>query len=304
MLHIKMEYKQNHNYKTSGLIVFVIGVIMCFMFFQRSAGSIGDYINNMNNRVSNNAGSRFLRYYWIILDVGVSMIYAHYLKKRAGWKALPYMAITLCLIFFYGARSPIFLSIISWCVIKKYYSPEGYKADKVGGAFKYVVLFAGCVVVFVGFVAWRQSDATQLIQQYGIIGFLQHTWDNAVMKSLMYFNNMNKYLFVFGTENFGTIDTLWYGSSFRDLFTGIIPSSIYPNKPPLEEGVYIYNIINGVYVKPSVPASSLYMSAWPIDTIGVMYVNFHYIGCIFGAYIVERFRDIFIIVSCQIKIFV
>jgi oligosaccharide repeat unit polymerase len=85
--------------------------------------------------------------------------------------------------------------------------------------------------------------------------------------------------------NYFDSETYWWGKSFIDLLTAPIPSSIYPNKPPVDEGVYLRTIAEGYNPVPPTAYSDLYQSSWPPETFGVMYMNFGFLGVILGMYI-------------------
>ncbi|MGQ7148454.1 hypothetical protein ACUOA8_59935, partial [Escherichia sp. SS-MK2] len=70
-----------------------------------------------------------------------------------------------------------------------------------------------------------------------------------------------------------------------DLFKAPLPRSIYPEKPPVDDGMYIRTIAEGYNVTPSRPVQELYASSWPPETLGSMYANFWIPGVVFGMYI-------------------
>lgn len=81
---------------------------------------------------------------------------------------------------------------------------------------------------------------------------------------------------------------LWLGSSYMDLFYSFLPSSMYNDKPPVEEGVYYFNIIKGHVHSPPFPARKMILVGWPPGTMGVMFSNFHVVGIILGYFILGR----------------
>ncbi|MFL5382945.1 MAG: O-antigen polymerase [Longimicrobiaceae bacterium] len=69
------------------------------------------------------------------------------------------------------------------------------------------------------------------------------------------------------------IDRLWWGASYLDLLTAPIPRTRMPDKPPVDEGVYLAAILAGREVRPSMPARLLPISSQPMGT-WIMYMNF------------------------------
>ena len=76
---------------------------------------------------------------------------------------------------------------------------------------------------------------------------------------------------------------LWGGLSFLGLFTAIIPSSLFPGKPPVDDGAYLYSIALGRGdIVPPMPFSQLDGSSYPLETFGSMYANFGVAGLLVG----------------------
>ncbi|MGQ7112601.1 hypothetical protein ACUOFC_34980, partial [Escherichia sp. TWPC-MK] len=67
------------------------------------------------------------------------------------------------------------------------------------------------------------------------------------------------------------LQNVWLGKSYLDLFKAPLPRSIYPEKPPVDDGMYIRTIAEGYNVTPSRPVQELYASSWPPETLGSMY---------------------------------
>lgn len=114
--------------------------------------------------------------------------------------------------------------------------------------------------------------------------------------SYEYFNIIKENLYTLAKGNeyisiqlsiLGSFDfsNLWLGTSYLDLFYSFIPSSIYLDKPPVEEGVYFFNNIIGDIHRPPYPANKMILVGWPPGTMGIMYSNFHILGIVFGYYV-------------------
>ncbi len=73
-------------------------------------------------------------------------------------------------------------------------------------------------------------------------------------------------MFVF--DHFKTAD-LWYGKSYANFFVQWIPSSLFPNKPPMDDGMYLYNMIRGLQVLPNTPTRELlHQPSIPVYQLG------------------------------------
>ncbi|KAA6314588.1 hypothetical protein EZS27_034820, partial [termite gut metagenome] len=87
-------------------------------------------------------------------------------------------------------------------------------------------------------------------------------------------------------------DNMWYGKSYVDLFYSWIPRSIFIDKPPIDEGIYIANLYLGDSFQPTTPAHSMVFYSWPPGTMGIGYINFHIIGIVLAYFILGRIQKI------------
>lgn len=90
--------------------------------------------------------------------------------------------------------------------------------------------------------------------------------------------------YAFVTNHFD-LSNIWMGRSYLDLAKLPIPRRILPNKPPADEGVYIYALANGYQAEPGMPSDNLPGVGWPPETIGVSYANFHVPGVLAGMFL-------------------
>jgi hypothetical protein len=86
----------------------------------------------------------------------------------------------------------------------------------------------------------------------------------------------------FNTEN------IWYGRSYIDLFYAWLPRSVFTDKPPVDDGMYIVNHYYGYFFQPSTPIRLMIQTSWPPGTMGIGYINFHFIGIILAYFILGR----------------
>jgi hypothetical protein len=70
----------------------------------------------------------------------------------------------------------------------------------------------------------------------------------------------------------------WGIAIFQNLPVSFLPSLLFPNKPPVDEGVYIKSLLEGYTVFPPMPAADLYPSSLPPETFGNGYAAFGPIG--------------------------
>lgn len=298
---LPIKFELPHDYrkqKKAAIWLISLGIILGIQYFSSTGGLIS-YLDNMNQRTTLSSGTLFFRYYWILLISGLAMYYLSQKEKRKAFRFnISLLAATLFVfagIVIFGARSPVFFSIIFLMIIYKLLIKNNSELTGLNlkSIFRSSIILSICFVLFFLLVALREPDAFNLLRMNGLDSFLQEILIASYNKSIAYLNSVTKYIYLYGSGKFGYGQELWYGSSFIDLVYALIPRILFEDKPPVEEGVYIYSIINGLDVRPSTPADQMYSVAWPIDTIGVMYVNFGFMGIIPGAIIMGIIQALF-----------
>lgn len=85
--------------------------------------------------------------------------------------------------------------------------------------------------------------------------------------------------YVFVTNTF-TLDNVWMGRTYLDLAKLPVPRRLLHDKPPSDEGVYLYAMANGHRAEPGMPSDDLPGVGWPPETLGIGYANFHLPGVV------------------------
>jgi hypothetical protein len=81
-----------------------------------------------------------------------------------------------------------------------------------------------------------------------------------------------------------TPDRMWMGRSYIDLAFAPVPRSVYPRKPPVDDGVYLKMIVDGHPVRPSTPLAEMLPTSWPMGNL-VLYMNFGPAGLLVGMFL-------------------
>lgn len=89
------------------------------------------------------------------------------------------------------------------------------------------------------------------------------------------------------TYNYFTDNGLWLGKSYINFPYSFVPSSIWTAKPAIDEGVYLTNLMNGIFVTPNQSFQSLVIkTSTPFTTQGILFANFGVLGIILGGFMI------------------
>ena len=112
---------------------------------------------------------------------------------------------------------------------------------------------------------------------------------NSIDNIFREFSYLTGDMYIFGHFNFSNY---WGGRVYLNIFTQWIPRSLFPNKPPMDDGMYLLNMMRGVSVSPNMSTSQLlYQTSVPFTMEGALYANFGWLGLIIGCFLVGVFYE-------------
>lgn len=174
----------------------------------------------------------------------------------------------------YGSRSLGFSVFLVWIVAYYYLnSVAPFKFYKIRYLFIYVI----ALVIFVATPLFRDSGAFQryLNDQRTLVEDVSGNYSEIFHRfSVPYIELL--VLKHFDHRNY------WAGTSFLDARYFFCPVSVCKAKPPLDDGVYLYNISLGENVILGTPVSELKATSYPFETWTIMYANFGVAGVAIG----------------------
>ncbi|MBN8519167.1 MAG: hypothetical protein J5X22_17240 [Candidatus Accumulibacter sp.] len=133
---------------------------------------------------------------------------------------------------------------------------------------------------FVSVLLLRQGDALEYyMNRPGEL--LADVLDN-VNIFVIQLSYVDTYMFII--KHFDQND-YWWGRSYIDLLYAPIPSTLFPDKPPVDDGVYIRSLMEGWNVIPPTPFWKMYPSSTPPETIGIGYASAGLLGVVIGMFI-------------------
>lgn len=250
---------------TSCLILYGIGLSLV-IFFILSFGGLAELILAFSvNKSSITDGNQiYLSFSSFFIYLGAIFHIKHlsYCKQRT-------IGLILCLLFGFvvlsvaGGRGPFLTYTLTVGMCYTYF----IKPIKVVSV-KLLPVYVGLVAFFVGMSGLRygNDDMGDILAENSLSIFSGNSYVDIQVGIQDYFDNHDH----------------WWGKTFANFHEAFIPRSLYPNKRPVDEGVYYFTAI---YEGGPVFDQKEYINSWPPGTLGSMYANFGYLGIIIGAFL-------------------
>lgn len=73
---------------------------------------------------------------------------------------------------------------------------------------------------------------------------------------------------------------VWLGKGYFSLITAPVPRNVRPEKPPVDDGIYLYNMSLGTEVEPNQNLSNYRWNSWPVGN-WAGFMNWHLPGLVF-----------------------
>jgi len=281
----------------SSLFLLLITIIVFYLFLDKVGGLLF-LILNMSNKTLIVQGTGLYRNMYLITSLLSVGFYIHFLStcKHISKMKLLFLMCLILLFFLILASSgerknPILLLI--YCLILWNFKISKIKLFTV----KNIIMFL--LLLFFAALA-------PVLRKHGSTEFYIDNPIALITDALPYigeifkrFSEIDISLFIY--SHFKGGDDFWFGTSIVDFFTGFIPSQFYPNKPPLDEGVYIYALAHHYNVSPPTPFNEMIPVGWPLSRVTGGYVNFGVFGVIINAIIVGVVLKYFYVLLVKTK---
>lgn len=262
--------------KKSIMILFVLGMIGRVAII-KYAGGISTILNDnavAYSKLDSGTGYLYLLSDCVIVSCMMQLsnvvAFGNAGRKKERNKNLILLLIMAALYIFtflvFTSRSPI-LELVLYMVFGINYLYRKFRIkDFLNPKMLVVVLFAVVIIVVLPIIRVSNYDDSQ---NGGSL--IWHFFDQ--------FTIVGRDTFVYNT--FGKSQNFWLGKSYLGLFTSFIPSSIFASKPPVDDGIYLSNLIYGYQVNPPVSDTVLNVKySIPFSTSGLSYANFGVVGLI------------------------
>lgn len=260
--------------KKAHLAIVLFLLLFSYLSFLNQVGGLALLLMNMSNKSELIKGSAFFRLTFVYSTFLFSCLYICYISQRKNYSRIIFISWIVLLFLMlasYGERknAVVLLVVIalSWHIM---INPIKLLSGKVIASSLFVVFFAALAPPLReagAFERYSLEPAQLVIDMTPHLGELFRR-----------FSDIDISIFIFSYfENF---DDFWYLSTLKNFFIGFFPSSFYPDKPPLDEGVIIYNLANGQAPPLGASFGKYIPVGWPLSRYTTGWVNFGYIGVI------------------------
>lgn len=247
-----------------GLMILVVCLYGTWNFFEQNGGIMG-VMASFTNRPDLVEDAGFL---FTIIPSLITFACAFIMKYCSQKKGDHWFLISLLvLIGFFsltsgGGRSAFVVFILS---LLCYYHFWIKKINLF--SIKFAPIYGGLALFIIIFQLLRFEDSNDLSAV------------NDISNSEALFNSMAYVKTQLLIQNYFADHEYWCGKIYEFILYIFVPRSIYPAKPSIDEGVYIYNM---TYNPQDVLATNDFYNSWPPFTCGISYANFGIIGVLLG----------------------
>lgn len=263
-------------------------IVLCLLFFSyfsflNQVGGLALLLMNMSNKSELIKGSAFFRLTFVYSTFLFGCLYICYISQKKSYSKtilFLWMMLLFLMLASYGERKSAVVLIVvmalSWHIMIK---PIKVISGKVIASVSFVVFFAALAPPLReagAFDKYALNPSELLVDMTPHLGELFRR-----------FSDIDISIFIF--SHFKNVDDFWYLSTLNNFFIGFFPSSFYPGKPPLDEGVIIYNLANG-YAPPLDSSFEKYIPVgWPLSRYTTGWVHFGYLGVVFYSILTSLF---------------
>ena len=285
--YVYQENKQRDNsaYLRTGIIVSIIGFAVKIKTILEGGG-VFYILSHIQARKELMAGQYYNELFAnSLLTCGVLLTLLCYLKeknKKHLYIFIFIFAITTFGLIVFGARRPAMMLLLQVIMLYHFISSK----IKIYSIFKIKSLITiSAIALFVLLMPMlRSGSETDYINNP--TKWVEGAVDNA-NTLFREFSYCDGDLFAF---NYFKTHEYWYGASYLNIPLQVIPRSIYPQKPPMDDGMYLLNMMYGEKVTPNMATADLYFqTSVPFTLESSLYSNFGLLGIIIGCLLVGIF---------------
>lgn len=246
------------------IFTFAAYFIVLALYFQ-SVGGLYYLWDNMFRRGDIVRGSAF--YITILWSISMFLVFS-FLKYSLAAQLMLTLILAGSIYLAYGGRSFSMGLFVFWFVC--YFLSLGRLPFRILSARMLLIFFSLLFFVII----------TPSLRQGGVA--LDELWDIAIKNWAEIFQRLAVPQVEFLVIEYFSTDNYWLGRSWADLLYAFCPINSCQNKPPMDDGVYLYNIYLFGSVELGQGVDQLVASSYPFETWSIFYANFGFIGVVVG----------------------
>lgn len=261
-----------HGYESNLAIALLMGLAFA-VFLQKLSvfGGLAGVLSSVQNRVALQAGLgpiNFLASAATILATVIATRRAAAERNAIAYGVLLVVALAAAVMFsmFGGRKDSIQLAVMILVVLSL------YSADFLRFRPRTVIMVAGAyglaLLYFISILVYRSGLGTDL-SLGNFVDQMALSFDGYqdFLLSLSYFDT---YFFI---TNFFDASNFYHGATFGDLLTAFVPSGLMPDKPPVDDGMFVRAATLGYILQPGTPGYLIEHNSFPPETLGAAYMN-------------------------------
>lgn len=263
-----LEYQATYGrFQFAALAALTAGFLSFLVFIYR-IGGLGNLVFNLEERTDITEGQGYIMSLFALATFGVLLLtYLLRVRVTPGRIAFLLLAalITAAIHSSAGGRKNTIALVLGMLIIYHYGVERLRRPFLTIGAVTLLIVpfFVGMLVVRTtrGGVEYYMNRPAELA--HDVADNLQVAISNV--------SYVGTYVFI---SNYFDMDNIWLGGTYWCLAYAPIPSALYDDKPPINEGVYCKSLAEGSAVYPAAPRYMCTDGGFPPETIGIAYWNF------------------------------
>lgn len=188
--------------------------------------------------------------------------------SATGHAVLVVVALASMVMFslFGGRKDSIQLAVMILAIISIY--RPGFLNFNLRTLVAVAAAYLAALLYFVTILVYRSGLGGDL-SMGGFIDQLASSFDS-YQEFLISLSYADTYFFV---TNFFDASTSYNGATFHDLLTAFVPSGLMPDKPAVDDGMFVRAATLGYLLQPGTPAYLVNHNSFPPETLGTAYMN-------------------------------
>lgn len=272
----RSDEETGHNFKRlTAITAFSIGLLAKVYVIQKLGGFfyVVSHMSESYSKQSSGFGYISLLYGLMLVGILIELQRFKILKNKRDLVIAVFMsAIYMGSYLVYSSRGPAFQLIIIWICFFAIYN-KGLPLKKL---FSPLLILLGIVAGVLSMAVVNMRNSGNDLTQYDSVSLML----GGIIKE---FSRSGRDIYCYNEMS----DIRWYGMVFLNLLYMVVPSGIFGNKPPLDDGLYLINAMHGNVYSPNTPRFDMAIQSGsvPFATQGLMYVNFGLFGVILGGFV-------------------